>query len=166
MKKLIFLTMILLGEFLLASCASTALEVENMKLNGKNWLKLGFTDQNGLPIQNLECEIIVALTSDQEGTIKVKSDQKGQIHIKKIPENMGYGIFIREPELKFSVQVQYTGYGPYYECHAYAINNGKPVLKKETTTDEEGKASLEDISGGEEYCLYFDTVFHVMGLSY
>ena len=166
MKKLIFLTMILLVAFFLASCATSDFELENIKLNGKNWLKLGFTDQNGLPIQNLECEIIVALTSDQEGTIKVKSDQKGQIHIKKIPENMGYGIFIREPELKVSVQVQYTGDGPYFDCYAYAINNGKPVLKKETTTDEEGKASLEDISGGEEYGLFLDTVFHVMGLSY
>lgn len=102
----------------------------------------------------------------QEGIIKVKSDRKGQIHIKKIPENMGYGVFIREPELKFSVQVQYTGYGPYYACRALAINNGEPLLKKETTTDDEGKAILENISGGEEYCIYLDTVFQVMQLSY
>ena len=93
---------------LLASCATTKAELTNITLNGKNYLDMRFTDAEGAPISDLECDISVEFKGSHYGKIKARTDESGRVSIKKIPKSTGYCVFLSPAEKSVCAQIQFN----------------------------------------------------------
>ena len=98
MKK-IFL--IFAAAVVLSSCAtmpkeSPILELDNIALDGEQWIKVQNIDKNtGKPIANAECAVYL-LKEDGIGRIVTKTDKHGWVYIQNVPDGKYYIMFSGE----------------------------------------------------------------------
>lgn len=98
MKKLF---LILAAVVMLSSCAtmpkeSPILELDNIALDGCQWIKVQNIDKNtGKPIANAECAVYL-LKEDGIGRIVTKTDKHGWVYIQNVPDGKYYIMFSGE----------------------------------------------------------------------
>ena len=75
------------------------LELKNIELNGKNWIKTQYLDKRtGEPIANRKFIIYVIMGEEDSdiGEIITRSDENGYVYVKNIPDGECYGYFLDE----------------------------------------------------------------------
>ena len=101
-KKTIFIALaVFLQITLCVSCVSTPkesviLELDNIALDGEQWIKVQNIDKNtGKPIANAECAVYL-LKDDGIGRIVTKTDKRGWVYIQNVPDGKYYIMFSGE----------------------------------------------------------------------
>ena len=93
--------LILEAAVVLSSCAtmpkeSPILELDNIALDGEQWIKVQNIDKNtGKPIANAECAVYL-LKEDGIGRIVTKTDKHGWVYIQNVPDGKYYIMFSGE----------------------------------------------------------------------